>query len=122
MSDDDNLRELGIKFKAPPADSDLTLKIVVGECNHTGYWKGGRHKDAHYLIRDGETELECGICGQRLDPMFVLKQLARKESQWRHAREVYAEEMKRLDERRATKCKECGKMTPISRAKRREKK
>lgn len=119
--DDSNIRTLGVAWKSPPSDIEhRTLEIINGGgCNHAHVWKGGKLRDAWYYIREGELEVECGICGGRVDPMFVLKQIARKESAWHHARKVYADEMKRLDERRATKCDHCGKMTRVSRAKRR---
>lgn len=116
----ENVKTLPIKFKAHPKTEEPMLQVVEtswtkGECNHSYRIEGGRSKPANYLIRQGETEVECGLCGTRLDPMFVLMKLAREESQWNRTREQYQEEMKRLRERSRTKCQHCGGMTRISR-------
>ena len=70
-----------------------------------------------YAIRKGETEVECSNCATKLDPMWVLTQIAHKESHWNRSRERYQEEMQRLNERSRTKCQNCGHITKISRAK-----
>lgn len=117
MSDDDKVKKLPVKFKAPPAPDMPMLKVVQwdGKCNHSFHVDGGKVRDAHYLIREGETEVECGLCGTRLDPMFVLRRLANEETRWERTRQQYKEEMQRLAERERTKCHHCGKMTRISR-------
>lgn len=58
--------------------------------------------------------VECGLCGEHLNPMWVLAQFTRKE-----ARAVrYLAQLERLvaDTRAKTKCKcqHCGKMTDIA--------
>lgn len=118
MSDDDKIKKLGVRFKQPAAEDENTLRIVHFEkdgCNHK--WKyvdGVGMVNAQYLIREGETEVECSLCNTRLDPMFVLRELACKEHRWNHQRQTYQEEMRRLSERTRTKCDHCGKMTRIS--------
>jgi hypothetical protein len=121
MSDDDKIKRLPVRFKQPVNEAGRTLKIVDNrfsrdECDHihlAGQW----HQPVTYLIRKGETEVECGGCGTKLDPMFVLTLMAHAETDWLRTRELYIEEMKRLDGRKATKCERCGHMTRISRAK-----
>lgn len=110
MDDNGNVRKLNIKFKSPTAGGPM-LKIVSpwekGEC---------RHRDVQYLIREGETEVECGACHAKLDPMFIIKILASQESQWMETAKRYKEEMARLNARTRTQCRNCGKMTKISRS------
>lgn len=124
MSDDDKIKRLPVSFKKPPSGDESMLKVVHYEkdgCNHRfGYFGdpmsgGARMVNASYLIREGETEVECSLCGTKLDPMFVLRRLANEETQWLQTRKHYQEEMKRLRERERTKCDHCGKMTRISR-------
>lgn len=120
MDDEAKVTRLGVNFKAPPDPDGPTLKIVDrysrDACNHQTYFAtGGVMRDVQYLIREGETEVECGNCGTRLEPMFVLRRLARKEADWHRTREAYQEEMARLKERQRTTCQHCGKMTRISR-------
>lgn len=117
---DDKIKPIPVKFKAPPAEDRPMLQVVETswireECNHAYRWASGRHEEATYLIRDGETEVECGFCGTRLNPMFVLMRLAREETQWQRTRKAYQDEMARLNDRKRTKCESCGAMTRISR-------
>lgn len=119
-SDDGKVTRLGVRFKEPPGENGPTLKLVDrydrDGCNHRfTIGQSGAFRQVQYLIREGETEVECGNCGTRLDPMFVLAQLARKESDWNRSRETYQEEMARLKARQRTTCQHCGKMTRISR-------
>jgi hypothetical protein len=126
MSDEDEekVRRLGVRFKAPPDQDGPNLLVVqnwgVGECNHKYYFASsgaglsGRMVHVQYLIREGETEIECSRCNIKLDPMWVLRQVASEESQWMRTRAAYQEEMKRLSERKRTQCQHCGKMTGIS--------
>jgi hypothetical protein len=121
VSDDDKIRRLPVRFKEPVNESGRTLKIVETrfsreECDHV-HLAGKWNQSVTYLIRKGETEVECGGCGTKLDPMFVLTLMANAETDWLRSRELYIEEMKRLSERKATKCERCGHMTRISRAK-----
>lgn len=122
MSDDENVTRLPVQFKRPLQDEGTVLKVVErflsrDECNHITRLDGTRVVSVTYLIREGETEVECGNCATRLDPMWVLAKLAREESGWNNARRMYLDEMKRLRERSRTKCDACGHMTRISRAK-----
>ncbi len=119
--DDDKVSRLPVRFKQPANEAGRTLKIVENrfskdECDHV-HLNGRWNSRVTYMIRKGETEVECGGCGIKLDPMFVLTLMANAETDWLRTRETYIEEMKRLDERKATKCDHCGQMTRISRAK-----
>lgn len=118
MIDDEKVKKLPIKFKTPPGADEPMLKVVHyehGACDHKHTWQNGRMKSVSYLIRNGETEVECSGCGTKLDPMFVLRILASEETKWHHNRENYQDAMKRLSERERTKCDHCGKLTRISR-------
>jgi hypothetical protein len=127
MNNDDKIKRLPVRFKKPPGEDVRTLKLVDssrsrGECNHKWFVRSsdglnGRMINVTYLIREGETEVECGNCHAKLDPMWVLRRLAGKETQWENAKYRYHEEMQRLSERSITQCDHCGKMTRISRAK-----
>jgi hypothetical protein len=120
VSDDGKIKRLPVRFKQPPAEDGVELKIVHavtrGECNHAWRVEGLTTVNASYLLREGETEVECSLCSTRLDPMWVLRKLATEESNWHRTRQRYQEEMARLKERTRTKCRSCGAMTPISRS------
>lgn len=115
---DDKVKKLGIRFKKPPGGDEPQLKVIMGseqgECNHLWRIEGGSIRNAQYKLREGEMDVECGLCGTRLDPMFVLKKLAREESQWLRHRKQYIDEMERLNKRSRTKCEHCDRMTRIS--------
>jgi len=113
---DEKITPIGIGYKQPPSEDEGQLRIVRYDgCNHRYHWVGGKMNDAHFFIREGETEVECGLCGTKLDPMFVLRHLASEESQWQTKRRAYQDEMKRLNERMRTKCQHCERMTRIKR-------
>ena len=67
-----------------------------------------------FVVDESLAEVECADCGEKLNPMWVLRELCKKESIWRRAARRYSDEMKRLKERSRTKCYSCGAMTPIS--------
>jgi len=114
MSDDDKIKRLPVSFKAPPGEIRKALQVIEsyashGGCNHRWFFREDVMIDVTYFIREGETEVECGNCHAKLDPMWVLRLLATEESQWERARSRYHEEMKRLSERSRTKCDHYGR-------------
>lgn len=121
MADDDKIKPFPVRFKAPPGAEPPFLRVVDYDkkCNHRYHWVdngglSGRMVNATYQLREGETEIECGLCNTRLDPMFVLRIMANEENDWSRSRARYIDEMKRLGERSRTKCEHCNKMTRIS--------
>lgn len=128
MDDGDNVTRLPIGFKHPPQEDGRILKVANrwetrDRCTHDKIWRegggglSGRFVDVTYVLREGETEVECGNCATKLDPMWVLKRLAERETDYERKRAIAQDEMKRLSERQKTQCDHCGKMTRISRAK-----
>jgi hypothetical protein len=115
---DETITRLPVAFKAPPSSERPQLEIARcgGECDHKHLWIDNQMTHVTYKIREGETEVECSGCSKRLDPMWVIRQLAHKESRFRESAKRYQEELERLNERERTKCQHCGKMTRISRS------
>lgn len=119
MSDeDDKVKRLPVRFKMPPSEEGPVLRVVSrfggqGGCDHRYYPGTMRH--VTYAIREGETEVECGCCAVKLDPMWVLRVLAGQDSQFDRRRDHVLAEEKRLRERQSTKCEHCKRMTKISR-------
>lgn len=113
MSDDDeNVTKLPVRFKGPgPEGRTLVYPQEVGKraCYHqieTG---------AKFIIDQSLAEVECSVCGEKLNPMWVLTRLAAQDNRFQENHTRYQEEMKRLKERSRTKCQHCGEMTRISR-------
>lgn len=99
--------KLNVPFKPPVAEEQFLVQAPHTCSHHSG----------PFLIDDTLAEVTCGRCKQKLNPMFVLKQLMYSESRWHASFARYQGEMKRLSERSKTKCEHCKKMTRISGAK-----
>lgn len=67
-----------------------------------------------FVIDDHLQQVECRDCGEKLNPMYALAQLARQENRYHELHARYHDELHRLAERSRTKCQHCGKMTSIS--------
>lgn len=116
IGDDDKITKLPVKFKTPQAE-DRTL-VFPWEVHKGG---GCGHHFVHYIVDQALSEVECGKCGAKLNPMWVLVQLANQDSRYEEGQKRYQEEMERLNERSRTKCFNCGEMTRISRNRKRKK-
>jgi hypothetical protein len=75
---------------------------------------GCTHYNAAYIVDETLAEVECGKCGAKLNPIWVLARLATEDRRYLDAQRRYQEEMARLSERERTKCEHCGHMTRIS--------
>lgn len=101
----DEPTRLPVEFKKPPSDDDRLVVVERSGCCHFF---------VQYIVDPSEAEVTCGKCGAKLNPMWVLHQIANTERRWVEARKSYQSEMKRLDERKRTKCEHCDRMTRIS--------
>jgi len=106
MPIDDTVTHLPVRNKRKEDRELFLVPPPAGKCEHrlTGF-----QVDVH-----GERCI-CRKCGEQVSPWFVLHELMKSESRWMRAHAEYHDEMKRLAERRSTKCRHCGEMTPISR-------
>ena len=113
MSDDrENVTRLGVKFKEPaPPERTLVFPHEVGiyGCSHNDF------EGASFIVDDKLDEVTCSKCKAKLNPMFVLKQLTGRETRFHEAHRRYHDEMKRLGDRKRTKCEHCARMTGVSR-------
>lgn len=105
MSTDDDVIKLPVDYKTPPSGERMLVEVAPSACIH---WNTTFEVD----VKGGKCK--CLGCQQEVSPMFVLQRLMDKESQWMRTRALYQDEMLRLKERRATKCRHCGAMTRIS--------
>lgn len=110
ISLDDDPKILAFPERKRTEDSTRVLQVVHTniQCN------AGRH--GPYQINESGTEVICGTCKEKLNPIWVLRQLSITEGRWHQLHNRYQDEMKRLADRSKTKCRHCGEMTPISRA------
>lgn len=107
--DDEKVSKLPVRFKKPlPEERTLLMLHEVPKV-------GCQHLFVQYIVDQALAEVECGACGAKLNPMWVLVRLACQDRRYEEGQKRYQEEMKRLSERERTKCGHCGKMTHISR-------
>jgi transcription elongation factor Elf1 len=66
-----------------------------------------------YEVDDAAGTVECGKCGAKLSPTWVLLQLAHAESIWLNNRDRHHAMLKKLEARSRAKCDHCGKMTSV---------
>lgn len=108
--EDFNVKRLPIRFKkAGPEDRTLLVPYEVGKSKC-------QHYPGRFIIDVSLSEVMCGECNEKLNPMWVLGQLAGRDRNFAEAHDRYAEETKRLAERSRTKCEHCKKLTRIRRA------
>jgi hypothetical protein len=108
LGDGDNVKPLPVKFKGPlPEERTLLVPYEVGKSKCS-------HYPGRFIVDSSLAEVTCGDCNEKLNPMWVLGQLATRDRNFAEAHVRYHEQMKRLSDRTSTKCRHCGKMTRVS--------
>ena len=65
------------------------------------------------LVCEEKFHVECGDCGERLDPVYALIRLAREESRLRQLIEGKKQLVAEIEQKNRCKCDKCGQMTRI---------
>ena len=105
MSDDpENVKALPVKMRRDLGTDRTLTPVPAGSCLH-------RHG---FTVDETLAEVKCKSCGEKLNPIWVLHQIAHAESRFHELHARYHDELKRLNERMRTKCEHCGNMTRIS--------
>lgn len=73
-----------------------------------------QHFNGPFEVDEDAGTCKCMECKEDVSPIFVLKRLMNKESLWSRSADRYNDEMRRLSERKKTKCDHCGRITQIS--------
>ena len=81
------------------------VRYQQGACNHT---------TCTYIIDERLAEVQCGDCGAKLEPVWVLRQLCEKESRWQERKREYMALEQEIRDRTRTRCQHCDQMTAIS--------
>lgn len=95
--------------------TDLTDKkdnIITLSIARAAYDKK-KCKHLHFLIDEEHQEVTCGDCEMKLNPMWVLTQLARSETRFVRENQIRKETIAKLEAKRRTKCQHCQKMTRV---------
>lgn len=102
MSDD----VVRLRVRRKNIDPDRTLEVVPRcRCQHL-----------RFVIDESLDAVECADCGDRLSPMWVLKQLAFKESWLAQRRDFFRKQVAALQERTKFKCGKCGSINDLTRS------
>ncbi len=86
------------------------MKIISFELKKKEY-HGCQH--INVLIDEDLEFIECSKCGERLNPVKYLANLAKEEDTLSFRVNLLKEHIKTLEGRLRTKCRHCGKMTKI---------
>ena len=70
-------------------------------------------KHGQFLVDPEKAEVECGYCGEKLNPMYVLEKLCSEESRFTRERKRYIAILREFKKKSRCKCKHCGKFTDI---------
>lgn len=95
---------IDITSKPRHQKTDDVFKRTFRDCYH-----------GHYIVDATLHLVTCGKCNKELNPMWVLEDLSRKDSNNRHRLLDVQRELKETEEKMHCKCDKCGKMTRIKR-------
>ena len=86
-------------------DENIFVHKVNFNCQHN-----------KYLVSPEISYVECALCGEKLNPVWVISQLAQRENR-ANMRLAYLESLcEKADKKNSCKCEHCGKMTAIQRS------
>jgi len=102
---DDNVTILPVKPRSDLGKERVFQSVPTRKCWHR-----------RFIVDEQLDEVTCADCREKLNPMWVLRELCNKEHRYHELHARYDEELKRLAERSRTKCGHCGAMTKISKA------
>ncbi len=69
-----------------------------------------------YLVDSRLNTVECALCGEKLNPMWVLEQLCGREHRAEERLEFLKKEAEKAISKNRCKCEKCGEMTRIQRS------
>ncbi len=85
-------------------DNDNITQLKTSRCRHN-----------KWFVDETLAEITCGICEEKLNPIWCLVQQAKTEVRLKfHFKQLRAKVEKTKDKLRC-KCQKCGQMTPIIR-------
>ncbi|APP85429.1 hypothetical protein CFBP498_38110 [Xanthomonas hortorum pv. vitians] len=97
----DNIVQLPKRTKGD-VTGPLTVVHNYGGCRH-----------AHTEVDEKKAEVTCRDCGEKINPIWLLMQLATEDRMLRDRWASMKAELSLMGERVKTKCQHCGQMTRI---------
>lgn len=74
---------------------------------------GRRCQHNKFIVDEQLGEVECGICGDKLNPIWVLRHLCGEEARYYQRLSFLREEAEKAKAKNRCKCEKCGQMTRI---------
>ena len=100
---DEGIVRIGVRPKL--IDPDRTIESVkASKCYHP-----------RFIVDAKLSEVECAVCHERLNPMWVLTKIADSESAQAQRRDALRKLVKQLADRVRYKCRQCGAMNDMAR-------
>ncbi|MCC8495780.1 hypothetical protein [Xanthomonas hortorum] len=85
---------------------------VTGPLTVVHNYGGCRH--AHTEVDEKKAEVTCRDCGEKINPIWLLMQLATEDRMLRDRWASMKAELRLMGERVRTKCQHCGQLTRVS--------
>jgi len=89
-----------------PSETGIKLKVDP--------WKPLKCKHQQILIYEDLSQVECGKCGEKLNPIWILSRWAKEETLLARRIKEINEVQAKLDAKIRTKCEHCGKFTKVN--------
>lgn len=86
------------------SETVIELKRFNDKCRHN-----------KYIVDPQLATVECAICGEKLNPIWVLTELSHKEARARNVVDDLKEQAEKTKNKLRCKCQHCGEMTRILR-------
>jgi len=102
MSDETDSKVLILPIKKREKGTNTLTVVHYSECRHE-----------RFEVDEKLSEVKCKACGQKMNPMWVLVQIAHRENRLSERLLNLRTECRLLEGRVRTKCDNCGKMTRI---------
>lgn len=74
---------------------------------------GNRCQHNKFLIDPSASFVTCGMCGEHLNPVWVLDELRKQNSRYQRHVEFLKKEAELAKDRNRCKCEKCGQMTRV---------
>ena len=98
-----NVTELPVTKRVTPLEPNAPLQVVHSyQCQHGAF-----------LVDEKAAEVTCGRCKEKLNPIWVLMQIAMDDRRLRDHWSTMRAEIELMKPKLQTKCKHCQKLTPI---------
>lgn len=98
-----NITELPVKKRPSTLEPNAPLEVVHSyKCQH-----------GSFQIDEKAAEVTCGHCKEKLNPIWVLMQIATNDRVLRDHWSSMKAELELMKPKTQTKCKHCQKLTPI---------